>query len=49
MNATTTDFSSDMVSDASEIASWTRVRTTEELRTFVNAHHALLPEGIDVE
>lgn len=49
MDASTADLSSDLLSDASELASWTRERTTEELRSFVNSHHALLPTSIDIE
>lgn len=49
MNATTAESSSDMFSAASELASWNRERTTEELRGFVNTRHALLPDSIDIE
>lgn len=49
MDATTADLNSDILSDAGELASWTRQRTTEELRGFVNSHHALLPTSIDIE
>ena len=48
MNVTTVESSSDMVS-ANELASWNRQRTTEELRGFVSAHHALIPDSIDIE
>lgn len=49
MNATTAEPSSDMLGAASEMASWNRVRTIEELRSFVSARHALLPDSIDIE
>lgn len=49
MDATTADAGSDMLHDANELASWTRQRTSDELRSFVNAHHALLPDTIDIE
>ena len=49
MNATTADSSSDILGATSELASWNRERTVEELRSFVNSRHALLPDSIDVE
>ena len=49
MDATTADVASDILANASEIATWTRQRTSEELRAFVNTRHALLPDSIDIE
>jgi hypothetical protein len=31
------------------LATWNRPRTSEELRSFVDARHARLPEGLEVE
>ena len=36
-------------SDSLKLDSWNRSRSIDELRSFVNNRHALLPEGIDVE
>lgn len=49
MDATTADATSDIFVNASELATWSRQRTAEELRTFVNTRHALLPDSIDIE
>lgn len=35
--------------DALELATWTRKRSSEELRSFVLTHHAQLPDSIDIE
>lgn len=35
--------------DNTELATWNRPRTSEELRSFVNARHAMLPDGISIE
>jgi hypothetical protein len=32
-----------------ELATWNRMRTTAELRQFVEVHHAALPVEIDIE
>lgn len=31
------------------LATWNRQRSSQELRYFIDARHACLPEGIDVE
>lgn len=49
MSATTVDTGSDILGGASDLASWNRERTIEELRSFVNSRHALLPDSIDIE
>ena len=36
-------------SDATELASWNRPRTSEELRSFIDTHHAMLPDGINID
>lgn len=37
------------VSDILELATWNRPRTSEELRTFIETHHAALPDTVEVE
>ncbi len=37
------------LADSLEFASWNRQRTVEELRSFVDRHHELLPADIDVK
>lgn len=49
MSATTADTASEILGATSEMASWNRERTLEELRSFVNSRHALLPDSIDIE
>jgi len=49
MDATTADMSTDSLSDGINLATWSRQRTMEEMRSFVNARHALLPDTIDIE
>lgn len=49
MSATTADAGSEILGAANEMASWNRARTIEELRSFVNSRHALLPDSIDIE
>jgi hypothetical protein len=49
MDATTTDASTGIFSNALELASWNRQRTGEELRRFIETRHAALPTDIDVE
>lgn len=39
----------DIQNSALELASWTRQRTNEELRAFIESHHAQLPLNIDLE
>lgn len=31
------------------LATWNRPRSTEELRSFVNRKHALIPDFVDVD
>lgn len=49
MSATTADAGSEILGATSELASWNRERTMDELRSFVNSRHALLPDSIDIE
>ena len=35
--------------DVFRLDSWNRTRSIDELRSFVNDRHALIPEGIDIE
>lgn len=49
MDATTTDMSTDDLGDGTNLATWSRQRTMEEMRSFVNARDALLPDTIDIE
>ena len=36
------------ISDILGLATWSRERTDEELREFVNSHHDALPDDIDI-
>jgi hypothetical protein len=42
-----TDVNSDIFTDA--LATWERERSSEELKNFIERHHAVLPSVIDVE
>lgn len=37
------------VSDILEFATWNRARSSEELRSFVERRHALLPDDSEIE
>lgn len=37
------------MSDILELATWNRPRTSEELQSFIQTHHAALPDDIEVE
>lgn len=45
MNTLSTNFDT----DNSELATWNRPRSTEELRSFVDARHALIPDSVSIE
>lgn len=49
MNTLSANLDADMVSGSIELATWNRPRTTEELQSFINGHHDMLPEGISIE
>jgi hypothetical protein len=36
------------VSDILDLATWNRPRTNEELRDFINTHHAQLPDDTEI-
>ena len=38
-----------LLTSTTELASWARERTVDELRGFVNHRHSLLPDDIEVE
>lgn len=38
-----------LFADSNELVTWARERTVDELRSFVNRRHSLLPADIDVE
>lgn len=46
MNA---DNDAGVISDDFELATWNRPRTLDELRSFVNNKHSLLPDSIEIE
>lgn len=37
------------LSDILDLATWNRPRTHEELQAFINSHHDLLPDNIELE
>lgn len=49
MNTFSPDDESVTANDTLNLATWNRQRTLDELRNFVNAKHALLPEGLEIE
>lgn len=49
MNTYTADTESVTANDNLSLATWNRQRTIDELRSFVNTKHALLPDGIEIE
>ena len=49
MDTLSANFNADTIAPSAELASWNRPRTSEELRNFVNSHHAMLPDSISVE
>jgi hypothetical protein len=42
-------FEGNAVKESTDLATWNRPRTNEELRSFINNHHDRLPEGIEIE
>jgi hypothetical protein len=36
-------------SDSADLATWNRPRSTEELQQFINSHHDMLPDNIEIE
>lgn len=49
MDATTADADSGLLRNTLELDSWSRERTTEELRRFITVRHAALPADVSVE
>jgi hypothetical protein len=49
MDTLSASIDADTVAPSAELASWNRPRTSEELRNFVNSHHAMLPDGISLD
>lgn len=37
------------ISDILDLATWNRPRSSEELQSFINTHHAALPDDVEVE
>lgn len=37
------------MTDILDLATWNRPRTSEELRSFVETHHAALPDDLELE
>lgn len=37
------------LSDILQLATWSRERTSDELRSFIDTHHAALPDDITIE
>lgn len=44
----TADIEPATISDILGLATWDRMRSSEELRTFVDVKHALNPEMLDI-
>lgn len=49
MDATTADADSGLLANTLGLDSWSRERTTDELRRFVAIRHAALPANVSVE
>lgn len=39
----------DVQETVEDLATWNRQRTSEELRQFIDTHHAMIPDFIDIE
>ena len=48
METTATDAEIGDFSDAFGLATWNRQRSTEELKEFVDRHHEMIPDTIDL-
>jgi hypothetical protein len=48
MDTPSVSINADTDAPSAELASWNRPRTSEELRNFVNSHHAMLPDSISI-
>lgn len=49
MDISTAEIESVTFTDILDLATWNRPRTSDELRSFVDAHHAALPDDLDIE
>lgn len=49
MDISTADIEAVTFTDILDLATWNRPRTSDELRSFVESHHAALPDDLDVE
>jgi hypothetical protein len=49
MDTASADNGSVILNDTFGLATWNRPRSLEELRAFVNSHHANLPDDIELE
>jgi hypothetical protein len=49
MDISTADIEPVTMSDILELATWNRPRTSDELRGFIETHHAALPDDTELE
>lgn len=49
MDMPTADIEAVTVSDILNLATWNRQRSSEELQSFINSHHAQLPDDSEIE
>lgn len=49
MDFSPADIEAVTMNDILDLATWNRPRTSDELRSFIDAHHAALPDDLDIE
>lgn len=49
MDISTAEIEPVTMTDILELATWNRPRTSDELRSFIEAHHAALPDDLALE
>lgn len=49
MDTLSASIDADTVAPSAELASWNRPRSSEELQRFINGHHSMLPDGINID
>lgn len=49
MDTLSASINAETVAPSTELASWNRPRTSEELQNFINGHHDLIPKNISIE
>ena len=49
MDISTAEIEPVAFTDILDLATWNRPRTSDELRSFIESHHAALPDDLDVE